>query len=338
MEDFQKARKNVKYFQKYMTEFVLKLSQSFPECFDETNMKGIMYTLTPIKDDEIGQYKNINELKGSPVFKYMVKFLNHNFASMQYVQERKLDLFDKKSRSTYGISKTPLTDIDIDFVRLWYSDHITDQLKATVLTYLGLLLTISSESVSLFEVSNKNKGVIMRQKAVRQYRHKEIKKKVYDLLGEGGKNNSINIVVDDILEEFERSKKDILEGQTDPQKLSNMIKGLYGKLTDKYEEGKLDEKELVSSSKNLFSNIMNNDDINLRDNLGQVMELIKSEDNALQEMMQQAGLPADMDLRDLTAQFGKGENPFDDLMKQMSEGDSKEPNGEQVRADSNGKE
>lgn len=336
--EFHKAKKSIVYFQKYLMEFILKLSQAFPERIDETNMESIMATLKPIKEDNVEKYRNLQDLKRSPVFKYMARYLNHILNSREHIRARKLDLFEKEKRAEYKISKKPLIDLDIDFTELWQSQHITDQLKTTILTYLGLMVTISSEAVGLFDVSSKNKTAIAKQKAVRQYKRKEMKNKIYDLLGEGGKNSSINVVIDDILEEFEKSKRHLQAGQADPQKLTGMIKNLYGKLTDKYEEGQLDEKELVFSSKTLFSNVMNNDDINLRESLGNVMNLMKTEDNdenILKEMMNQAGMPDGMDFESIAEKMQSGENPFDGLMEQMAkeEKDTKDPKTEESKTE-----
>ncbi len=324
--EFLKAKKSISYFQKYLLEFIIKLSQAFPEMIDETNMKSIMETLRPIKDDTLAGYKGINDLKKSVVFKYMAGYLNHVYPAIDALKERKLDLFDPEARIGYGISKKPLVNLEIDFVEIWKSKNITDQLKTVILTYLGLMATISVETVDLFKVSEQNKHAITQRKTVRQYRRKEMKSIIYNLLGENGKNASIDVVIDDILGEFEKSKEHLQAGNADPQKLTQMIQNLYGKLTDKYEDGKLDEKELVNSSKNLFQNVMNNEDLNLKKNLDSAINMMKAEDNdenILKEMMQQAGMPEGMDFSNIAEQLQSGDNPFDTLMKQMQQTESK---------------
>ena len=324
--EFNKAKKSISYFQKYLLEFIVKLSQAFPEMIDETNMKSIMATLKPIKEDSLDKYVSLNDLKKSAVFKYMVGYLDHVFPAIGALKEKKLDLFDQEKRAEYGISKKPLVDLNIDFVDIWKSEYITDQLKTVVLTYLGLMATISFDTVELFKVSSKNKQAITQRKAVRQFKHKEMKGKIYDLLGEAGKNASIDVVIDDILSEFDKSKHHLQAGNADPQKLTAMIQNLYGKLTDKYEDGKLDEKELVDSSKNLFKNVMNNEDLNLKENLGSVINMMKAEDNdtnILKEMMQSAGVPDGVDLSNIAEQLKNNDNPFEKMMEEMAKTDKK---------------
>lgn len=319
--DFQKAKKNISYFQKYLIEFIIKLSQAFPEMIDEINMKNITSTLKPIKEDTLVKYKSINDLKKSAVFKYMADYLNHVYSAIDAIKERKLDLFDAEARPKYGISKKPLVNLDIDFVKLWKSENITDALKTTVLTYLGLMATISLETVKLFEVSEPNKKAIKQKKVMRDHRQKEMKSKIYELLGAAGQNNSIDVVIDDILGEFDKSKEHMKAGSADPDKMTDMIKNLYTKLTDKYEDGKLDEKELVDSSKNLFKNVMNNKDLNLKDSLGDIVNMMKTEDNdtnILADMMKQAGMPGGMDFANIAEQLKNGgDNPLEALMQQM---------------------
>ena len=186
-----------------------------------------------------------------------------------------LDLFKEKK---YKVPSRALEGFDIDFRRIWKIKDITPQHKKTILMYFGLLYRWSEKTTQVFSVSKKNEKLIEKRKKVRKIQRKKMKDMIYKMLGDQGKNETIEVIIEDVLDEFERSKDKIFNGMQsgniNPNDIKGIIQKLYEKLTDKYEEGKLKDEELKDSAKALYKNIMENDEMNMKDQFSEIMKVM----------------------------------------------------------------
>lgn len=270
----------VKSFNRILFEFIDKLSRAFPETIDETNLKTIIATLDPLKKDKCIMPENDEtEIKKSATFHYMIQFYDHISKIAEHLIAKNEDIFNETQKKKYKTPKLILVDIDIDLHKLWKHKDITDETKKIIMTYLSLLTTIAEGLINEYKISNKAKKQILRNKIVNAKFQNELKKKIYDIIGKDGKNETVDKMIDEILSSVQKNKHMFSKGQITPEKLQNMMGGLHKKMMDKYEQGELDENDLKSTFKSLMKNILGNKDVNLKESIGSVMEMMKATGN-----------------------------------------------------------
>ncbi len=197
------------------------------------------------------------------------------------IAKKNFEIFDNLKKF-----KTPrrlLVDIDIDFIKLWNNKKATDDTKTVILTYLGLMNGCVQSIIESYKISNKSKKMILRNKVINIKLQTELKKKIYEVIGEDGRNETVDKMIDEIIKSIQKSKHLFEKGNITPEKMQNIMGGLHKTMMDKYEQGELDEGDLKSTFKSLMKNILGNKDINLKESIGSVMDMLKATGN--EEMM-----------------------------------------------------
>ena len=272
----------VKFFHRLLFEFIDKLGKAFPETIDEVNLKTIISTIDPILKDPLDNYKDDEELKKkSATFKYMIQFHDNISGVAKQITEKNFEVLDDIKK--YKTPRRLLVDIDIDFIKLWNNKKATDETKGVILTYLGLMNSAVESIIESYKISNKSKKLILRNRIINLKMQTELKKKIYEVIGEDGRNETVDKMIDEIIKSIQKSKHLFEKGNITPEKMQNIMGGLHKKMMDKYEQGELDEEDLKSTFKSLMKNILRNKDGNLKESIGSVMEMLKATGN--EEMM-----------------------------------------------------
>lgn len=275
----EKLNTAIKYgslFQKHILDFMDKLIQTFPAEF-ESDIKTIINKLEPFKNENLEHCSSLVQLRRKMTMRYMAKFLNNIMASRDLFDQNNLDLFDDPKKYPQLPLKI-MVDFKIDFFKLWKRPAATDDVRKSILVYIKLLIRCADDATKVFVLSDKAKTAIQRKKTFRAYKRHEMKKKIYELLGAEGRNKSIDIVIDSILDEFERSSSFIKNGDVDPEQVQDMITKVYDQLSKKYLNGELDEAELFKSSKLLYKNVVKNSEESLGEHLGEITEILNMEE------------------------------------------------------------
>jgi len=299
----------VKFFHRLLFEFIDKLGKAFPDVIDDVNLKTIISTIDPILKDPVAEYTTDDELKKkSTTFKYMIQYYdNINHIATEIAAQNHEIMTDIKK---YKTPKLLLVDIDIDFIKLWSNKKITDDTKTSILTYLKLMNGAVEGVIDEYKISNKSKKLILRNRIINYKLQTEIKKKIYEVIGEDGRNDTVDKMIDEIIKSVQKSKHLFEKGKITPEKMQTIMGGLHKKMMDKYEQGELDNGDLIKTFKSLMKNLLSNKEGNLRDSIGSVMELLKSTGN--EEMM--GLIDENMTEEDLRKKFEEIDNALNEQM------------------------
>lgn len=313
-ENFNTAKKNLNNFNKCLLDLITKLTEWAPEQFNEVNEKPIAERLEPIskESNSINDIKTFAGLKKIKTFEYLLNFNNNiNGVVRESIIKKDVEVFDADKKKKYKPPINIMWGMDINFAKIWENNRVTKEIKNKILTYLCILLKLCKNTIPLFKITKEQRRNINKRKKVKNVKKEEIRKKIFELIGKEGENNSINIVVDDILGKFDDLKKTFTAETINQDDVQKQIKTIYDGLINKYETGEIDEDELVQSSKVLFNNVMENDDENLKENIGGIMDMMKNgpEGAKLEEIMKESGLD-------------EGANPIDVIMNHAKESEA----------------
>jgi len=302
--NLEKAIRVSKKFQGYLTEFIEKLVNAYPEEF-ETNIKEVSETLKPLKDDDLSKYDTFMKFKRSELFKYMVRYASNLRPVQNEIQKKNLTLFEppKPDKANGKLTEeqkdlfrrtpdTALAGFDINFRKIWKAKKDKPENRKTVLVYLGLLYKCATDTIDLFEISKAQVREIEKRKKLRKFGRNQIKDHVYKMLGAEGKNKSTEIVVDCILEEMEMNKDIFMMQEPDPKKMQHLFKKIYDKLEKLYHTGDLDKDELVKTTKMLVQNVMTSGDGEVKDKMKDMMEMMNVEnmnEETINSMLEKSG-------------------------------------------------
>jgi len=179
------------------------------------------------------------------------------------------------------------------------------------MTYFGLMNSAVESIIESYKLSNKSKKLILRNRIINIKLQTEIKKKIYEVIGEAGRNETIDKMIDEIIKSIQKSKHLFEKGNITPEKMQTIMGGLHKKMMDKYEQGELNEEDLKNTFKSLMKNILGNKDVNLKDSIGSVMEMLKSTGN--EDMINL--LDENMDEEQLRQKFQEIEKSLDEIPK-----------------------
>jgi hypothetical protein len=144
--------------------------------------------------------------------------------------------------------------------------------------YLRLLYECAEKTTSVFKVTEDNKKIVEQRIRVRKLQRERIRRMIYKMLGDDGKNSSMEIIIEDVLDEFEKSKRLFNGNNINPNDIKEIINRLYEKLGAKYNDGKLNDLDLKSSAKALYNNILVKDDMNMKDEFKDIMKSFNIDD------------------------------------------------------------
>jgi hypothetical protein len=266
----------VKFFNRILFEFIEKLGKAFPDIIDDVNVKTIIATLDPIKNDAFDTFTSDDILKQkSNTFKYMIQFYDNLTDITQEILDRNIEILND-----FKTFKTPsrlLVDIDIDFIKL--CKKTSDDNKKIILTYLQLLVSSADDIIKNYKFSNKSRKLILRNRVINLKMQTALRKKIYEVIGEDGKNATTDLMIDEIITTIQKSKHLFTKGGVTQEKIQNIMSGLHKKMVDKYEHGELSETDLKQTFKSLMKNILTNKDGNIRESIGSVIEMMKATGN-----------------------------------------------------------
>lgn len=307
------VKSNMNYFKKFLFELIEKLAVVFPDHVDEYIITQLKESFEDIKNDDSELYQATKEVRSkSPLAKYMVKFYNNLYDIKNQINDKILEIFDTGKRIDYNGPINVLYNCEIDFYKLWELEDIDINTKQIIFTYLRLMIQNAEKLISHFEISDKNRQMVESLQTNRNFRKKELKKKIAEMVG--GSNQTVDTIVDDVLLEFDKRKSHFKPGNTNPKKIMELVKSVHSNLTARYEEGGLDEDEIAETAEKMFDNIMKNNTDDMKDNLGDIVE-----------MMKQTGLGGDVDIEKVREFVDKGENPFRQQKESKDSKGSKTP-------------
>lgn len=270
MEKLELAKKNLTLFRSNLIRFIETLINSFPEEFDTENVKTMCETLNIYKDEKISVHKNGTALKRLKIFGYLLRYRYEMREHIKDLNKMDYDLFDPKKYPNFP--SNILITFDINFRRIWKIRDLSEYNKKMILMYLRLLYECAEKTTSIYEVSEESKKVIENRRKVRKLQREKLRKSIYKMLGDEGRNESIDIIIEDVLDEFENSKKLFNGSNVDPNIIKDIISRLYEKLGKRYEEGDLDDIDLKNSAKALYNNILVKDEMNMKDEFKDIMK------------------------------------------------------------------
>jgi len=299
------VRNTVKYFYKFFFELVDKMATAFPDIVDEYIVNEFKELFVDIKEEDYSKYVKINDFRSkSASVKYILQYFNNIKAIKEQLELRNFEIFEMGKRTDYDGPVNVLYNCEIDFYKLWDLDDMNDGTRNIIFTYLNQMVQLSEKLIGYFEVSDKNRLMVNAMKNEREVRKKMFKSKVNELVGQ--ENETINTIVDDVFGEFEKKKQYLKPGQINHKKIMELFKTVHSNLTDKYEQGNIDEDEIQSTAESLFDNIMNNNDNDeMMKGMGDLMGMMK--DTGMGDLM--GGMP-DMDMDKVKEFMDKKENPF----------------------------
>lgn len=288
MEDDNLFTQTLKYmtlFRQFLFDLITYTVTSFPEEFN-TNIEQILKYLEDIRDEELEKLKTMRDLRRTKTMRYMARFM-HNLNDVSQL------LNDKNEGAIINGPVKMLAGIAIDYKKLWEFSETTNEVKKKIMTYLVVLYRYSDLGSKNFVLTEKMNQKVVVRKQTRVYKRNEIKKCIMKMLGPEGYNKTIEIMVSDILDEFEKNHQRLINGTMDQDEMAEIVKDLYEKLIQKYNEGELKSEELVASSRQLFKLFSDNKDFDITKVFGDLSNIINTDEigeDKLVEMMQNGEL------------------------------------------------
>lgn len=247
---FLQTLKYMTFFRQFLFELVTFTITSFPEEFN-TSIEQILRGLTDMRDEELETLKTMRDLRRTKTMKYMAKFM-HNLNPVSQL------LIDKDENAILTGPHKLLFAIAIDYKALWEHPDMLPEVKKKIMAYLVVLYKYSDLGSRNFVLTEKMHQKAIVRKQTRVYKRNEIKKCIMKMLGPEGYNETIEIMVNDILDEFEKNHQRLINGTMDQDEMADIVKDLYEKLIQKYRDGHLKSEELVASSRQLFKMFSDN--------------------------------------------------------------------------------
>lgn len=298
-------KNQAKYFDKFLFELVEKMAIAFPDVVDEFIVSEFKEAFEDIVNDNMNEYKRIIDVRSkSPLIKYILQYYNNIKGIKEQLEKRNYEIFEMGKRTDFNAPVNVLYNCDIDFYKLWELEDMNDGTRNIIFTYLYQMIIFAEKIIKHFDVSEENRRMVNEMKHEREARKKMFKSKVNELVGQ--ENDTINTIVEDVYGEFEKKKQYFKPGQLNHKKIMELFKTVHSNLTDKYEQGNINEDEIQSTAESLFDNIMNNtENDDMMKNMGDLMKMMN--DTGMGDLM--GGMP-DMDMNKVKEFMDKKENPF----------------------------
>lgn len=285
-----RVKPNLLLFRKHLGEFIGKLSQAFPELFSDETAKDIT-TIKKVFEslEEEGEFEDMKmakDFKRTETFRFAIRYLKNVMPFRDRFKKRDIGVFEDASFPDYVF---PRLKIDLrDLLKLDESEK-KDGIRMT-LVYLSLLADYADKATEIFNLSEQARTRVQGRKQLRHYQRSELKKYIYNVIGAEGRNETMEKIINTILDEFETNYSHLIgSGNVNTDEVGQVITKLYNKLMDEYHRGRLKNNELKNSAKSLYKNLMSNDDVNLKDTFGEILNVLKMEEipeERLQEMLQ----------------------------------------------------
>ena len=276
-EKLMKSLESATQFQAFLKKFIEQLVNTYPIDFEE-NIKTIGEKLKTIIDEDMSKYKDRNQLKKSETFSFIIKFLHSLIEIKEDIHKGNVDIM-----TTSIFPNDLFQEIPIDLPQLIDVNKIEGNERKTIFVHVALLMKTAENASKVYELSVRERKNQKVRKVYRNHMREKMREYIYDVLGPDGRNESMEAVVESILDELEKKRTAIERGQMGPNEIKDMVMKLYNKFKKKHEEGEINVEDMYTSTKILIKNLMNNKDLNLKDGFKDILNNMNME-----------GVPKDM--------------------------------------------
>jgi len=107
----------------------------------------------------------------------------------------------------------------------------------------------------------------------------EIKKKIYEVIGEDGRNNTINEIIDEIINSIQKMNHLIITGSITTEKVKNLGEEFLFLMMGKFAHSEIAKNDLEQTFKSFVENLLNNMNYNYKNNIISIVELLKPTGN-----------------------------------------------------------
>lgn len=257
-------------FQKLFIELIQKSVNTYTDIFDEYSVKGIIKSIDPIMKDDFSKFTVKTDPKilstKCNTFRYMIQWYDHIFPLKDKIISMDQSIFEKKEI---------LLDLPINFVAIQKSQYQTPENVKSIQTYLKLMFIYCDELIKNTNLSQKNKKLIKRTKAINQEKLTPIKKKIIEMFGKEAYNDSIDKMVEHTFKKINRNKHKFTNGKVEVNDVRDLIESCYNDIVDKFKEGEYSKDELKSSLKIIIGTIISSSDVESEEYMGMVNNVLK---------------------------------------------------------------
>lgn len=256
----ENAIKNSSNFQTFLNKFVVYLTENFQDYLAE-NIKSIIDKMKIIMDEDMTKYKAQQQLKKSPTFVFITKFVY----TIKITNSAEL-IHNQNSEELYkniDFTMDLLEEIHINLYPIIYKASPSNEQKEKITQFIRLLFKIGEDALKVYELSDKDKKKQKDKKIIVNHFREKMRKIIYIELGDEINNESMHVIIEEILDEIEKKRKTIETGQMKPEQIKHMITKLYAKFEQKHKEGKIKEQELFTSTKGIIKKVLDNKDLNI---------------------------------------------------------------------------